>query len=296
MDKKIPSFQAVDYLELFLSSREETNRAPGTLRNYRRAITSFFDCPQTPDDLSCLQPAHTLFWLKWIREQGLGDSYRRWHQRHLWVFLHWLYESRYVTEDPRRGIPRVEALTPIRPQVTAPDITKFLTAALGALLKDGTPKRHYYRDIAILRMFWATGLRVSELAALNFENIDMEHRIAFVAYAKGKKQREVPFDAPTKRALLEYLLRERGKADGSLFRMTSSGIRQMLDRVAIRAKADRKTPHAFRRGFARRMRKSGLDLGETASLLGHETLAMTRIYSQEGEGEAAIEAYRRLIG
>lgn len=118
---------------------------------------------------------------------------------------------------------------------------------------------------------------------------------------KGQKQRRTPFDLPTKRALLEYAARERGREDGPLFvsqlgnRLSGDGLRQVLERLERLAGVEVHA-HAFRRGFARRMRRSGLDLGETAALMGHTTLTMTRHYSQAGEEEAAIDAYRRLIG
>jgi len=92
-----------------------------------------------------------------------------------------------------------------------------------------------------------------------------------------------------------------GREDGPLFlamggrRLGSDGLRQLLERLE-RAAGVEVHAHAFRRGFARKMRRSGLDLGETAALMGHSSLTMTRHYSQVGEEEAAIDAYRRLIG
>lgn len=115
-------------------------------------------------------------------------------------------------------------------------------------------------------------------------------------------ERVVPFDAATKVALLEYLIRERGREPGPLLLsrggepMTANALKIMLHRLEQRAGCNHVTPHAFRRGFARHTRRAGLDLGEVAALMGHATLTMTMRYSQAGEAEAARDAYRRLIG
>lgn len=147
----------------------------------------------------------------------------------------------------------------------------------------------------MLRVLWATGIRRKELCSLTYGAVDMENREIFIAHAKGKKNRVVPFDRATKKALTEYLVLERGKDPGSLFEMTDNAVYLMVKRTALKAGVH-VFPHAIRAGFARRVRRAGLDLGETAQLLGHSQLTMTRHYSQQGEEEAAIAAYREKIG
>lgn len=289
------SFDHTTLLELFIANREEGNCEEVTLRNYRRAIGALLTSGRMPEDVETLEPTHITLWFADLRHGGMSPAQRQWYQRHTFAFLHWLYDNDYVKRDPRRGIRRIMVQDVRRPQVTQAEMMRMLSVAIAFVKTDGKPRRHYYRNIAILRMLWATGTRCRELADAQYQDVNMERRILAINYAKGKKWRDLPFDVATKRALLEYVREERGGEDGPLFLLSPNGIQQVVKRIAARAKV-KVSPHAFRRGFARRMRQSGIALADTATLMGHETLSMTRIYSQEGEQEAAIDAYRRLIG
>lgn len=301
MDRTIPTNRPHDLLaELFLSTREEKGCSPLTLRNYRLAIQRFVASPHVPADASAITPDHVLLYMADLRRRGLSPANRAWHQRHVFAWLRWLYGRGDIERDPLRGVDPVQVPPVQHQQVTPDDMVRLLTVVLGHVRRDGQPTATRYRDIAILRMLWATGLRRAELVSLDWQDVDMQ-TMTVTVLGKGQKRRRVPFDAPTKRALLEYAARDRGRDDGPLFltvrgeRMSGDGLRQMLERLERQAGVPVHA-HAFRRGFARRMRRSGLDLGETAALMGHSTLVMTRHYSQVGEEEAAIDAYRRLIG
>lgn len=139
-------------------------------------------------------------------------------------------------------------------------------------------------------------LKAGEMLRLTLADVDLDRRELRIM-GKGRRERVVPFDAATKVALLEYLIRERGREPGPLFLsrdgapMTANALKIMLRRLEQRAGCAHVTPHAFRRGFARHTRRAGLDLGEVAALMGHATLEMTRRYSQAGEAEAARDAW-----
>lgn len=295
MHHTIPTISPHDFLSLFLVSREEKNCAPVTIRNYARAAGSFLASPAIPENLADIEPKHVLLWLSGLRTAGMSASNRAWHQRHAFAFLGWLYKTDIIARDPRRGIDRIMVPDIKRPQVVEADMIKLLTAAAARIKLDGEPVLHYYRNIAIIRMLWATGLRRRELCDLEYADLDIEARTITVQQGKGMKRRQNPFDVATKRALLEYILHERGKAEGSLFGVSQNALRMTLRALNVKAGVS-VTPHQFRRGFARRTRRAGLDIAEVASLMGHSDLQMTRVYSGEGEQEAAFEAYRRLIG
>lgn len=291
-------------VELFLAGREEANRAPATLRNYRMALARFAGSDAIPDDPSAITPDHLVLWLASLRRAGMPGASRAWHQRHVWPFLRWLYVRGNVDRDPLRGVPRVSVEQRILPQVVPQDMIRLLTVAADRpRTKQGNQVtvEHQYRNLALLRVLWSTGVRRRELLELSLADVEFADRTILVR-GKGDKQRRVPFDAATKLALLEYMQRERGDTPGPLWQsrggrvMSENALKLVLKRLAQRAGVDGVTPHAFRRGFARHVRRAGLDLGETAALLGHSTLVMTRRYSQQGEHDAALDAYRRLIG
>jgi integrase/recombinase XerC len=146
------------------------------------------------------------------------------------------------------------------------------------------------RDRAILELLYATGLRVSELVALDLGDLDLTSKVVRVL-GKGNKERMVPFGAPAARAVRRWLgraraLRAKGHAADAVFlnlrgsRLTDRSVRRILDRrlkeAAIFA---RLSPHALRHSFATHMLGSGADLRAIQELLGHASLSTTQRYT-----------------
>lgn len=284
------------HVELFLAYREEANCEPVTLRNYRIALSRFLASPRVPDDIAELSADHIVLYLAELRRAGLAPSTRAWHQRHILAFVRWLQDRDVIPRDIARLVKRV-AVPKTRKRSTGTDVmTRALTVAAQG-------REMHLRDVAILRLLWATGLRRRELCDLQLADVDLRSGEVFVTYAKGKKQRRVPFDGAAKVALLEYIHGKRGEEPGPLFlKRGGAGIDghtvyQLLRRIAKRAGVDVElAAHDFRRGLAARARRAGLDIAHVASLLGHETLVMTLEYTAEGEEDAAIAAYRERLG
>jgi len=160
---------------------------------------------------------------------------------------------------------------------------------------------HRLRNLAILRLLWATGLRRTELCLLEVDDVDLRLGVALVRHAKGKKTRVVPFDAAAKAALAEYLVQVRGREPGPLFlarrgvALSPDALTQLVGGLSRRAGLSLGV-HAFRRGFAVQMRRAGLEMDSVQTLMGHASAAMTRVYSASGEEEAALRAYRQRVG
>lgn len=150
------------------------------------------------------------------------------------------------------------------------------------------------RDKAILEFLYATGVRVSELAALNLSDIDLDRRTATVM-GKGNKERIVFFGAPAERALRRYLahgrphLLARSPAAGAqpaLFlncrggRLSCRGIQRMVRKWVLEAAiGQRVSPHVLRHTFATHLLDNGADLRAIQELLGHSSVATTQIYT-----------------
>lgn len=294
-----------DAIELFLTLREARNCEPVTVANYRRVLARFAGYPFAPAMVSDLTDDVLIAWLARLRRDGLGDGTVAYHQRHAWAFVHWLEARGQVEHGITRLVPRVLVQEVRRPVLSE--------AQLGRLLKvagDAGPKRKWgravvenrLRNLALLRFLWATGLRRNEVCTLALDDVDLRRGEVLVRHAKGKKVRVVPFDAAAKGALAEYIVSERGREPGPLFLgrgrapLTPDALYQMVSRLAARAGVEGCGLHAFRRGFAVRVRRAGLEMDHTQTLLGHATSVMTRIYSASGEEEAAIAAYRARVG
>ncbi|PYM82940.1 MAG: tyrosine recombinase XerC [Candidatus Rokuibacteriota bacterium] len=140
------------------------------------------------------------------------------------------------------------------------------------------------RDQAILELLYASGLRVSELAGLDLDDVDRDAGTVRVL-GKGRKERIVPFGEAAARAL-ELYLAERGAAAGPLFRNARGGrlgVRSLHTIVRTRARAAgitrRVSPHTLRHTFATHMLNAGADLRLIQDLLGHSRLSTTQRYT-----------------
>jgi integrase/recombinase XerC len=140
------------------------------------------------------------------------------------------------------------------------------------------------RDHAVLELLYASGLRVSEVAGLDLEDVDRDGRTVRVM-GKGGKERMVPFGDAAAQALDRYLV-ERGEAPGPLFTNRRGGrlsVRSLYSVVRRGARAAgltrRVSPHTLRHTFATHMLDAGADLRLIQELLGHSRLSTTQRYT-----------------
>ncbi len=145
------------------------------------------------------------------------------------------------------------------------------------------------RDKAILETIYSAGLRISELVALNIEDLD-EFSEALRIRGKGKKERLVPIGGKAIQAVAAYLAMRNGAARngrrGALFlnkvgnRLSDRSIRRKLTRYLQVAGIDsRVSPHVLRHSFATHMLNAGADLRSVQEILGHQSLSTTQIYT-----------------
>lgn len=147
------------------------------------------------------------------------------------------------------------------------------------------------RDRAILEMLYSTGMRVSELVALDVTDIDLTANTVRVQ-GKGKKQRVVPVGPGAARAVVHYLDLRRTQAQpgkaavSALFinkhghRLSTRSVRRKLDKYLLEAGLDLSvSPHTLRHSFATHMLSRGADLRSVQQLLGHQSLSTTQIYT-----------------
>jgi integrase/recombinase XerD len=197
--------------------------------------------------------------------------------------------ARHLVREKRREDDFTALLTGPKPQRKMPHtLSEAEMALLMAAPTGGDPRA--LRDRALLELFYSSGLRVSELAALTLQQIDVEQGFLRV-FGKGAKERVVPVGRKACEALAVYLTSGRPHLvrphTGSAFFLNHRG--RTLSRVAlwmiVKQHAQRAgiaknvKPHALRHSFATHLLTGGADLRAIQEMLGHASISTTQIYT-----------------
>ena len=148
------------------------------------------------------------------------------------------------------------------------------------------------RDRAILETLYSTGIRVSELVALNMDDIDFLGEVVHVR-GKGKKERIAPIGSSALQVIQHYMeyRNKRAQSNGNfdakvLFvnkhgrRLSTRSVRRKMDKYLKISGLDPEiSPHTLRHSFATHMLNNGADLRSVQELLGHQSLSTTQIYT-----------------
>jgi len=272
---KSPVTAFLRYLEV------EKNASPHTLRSYRADLVDFeahlaaqSETPETADVRAVRG------WLAALHRRGLDPTSVARKLAAVRSFYRLLVRRGVVERNPAR---EVRGPRPARKLVGFLPIDET-DALVGARALGGAARE---RDVAILEMLYATGLRVSELAGLDLESVDRDARTVRVL-GKGRKERIVPYGVAAARALEAYLGR-RATRSGPVFTRARGGrlgvrsIRAVVGRAAAAAGVTRRvTPHTLRHTFATHLLDAGADLRVIQELLGHSRLSTTQRYTHVG--------------
>jgi integrase/recombinase XerC len=256
----------------------EKNASPHTLRSYRSDLADF---TRSLDGAIVGADSRTIRgFLVALHARGLDAASVARKLAAVRSFYRFLVRRGLVERNPARetrGPRRAQKLVSFLP---IDEATTLLDArALGGASRE--------RDVAILELLYATGLRVSELTGLDLEAVDRTERTVRVL-GKGRKERIVPYGASAARALERYLA-PRAATRGPLFvnprggRLTDRSVRNVVHRAARSAGVARRvTPHTLRHTFATHLLDAGADLRAIQELLGHSRLSTTQRYTHVG--------------
>lgn len=208
-------------------------------------------------------------------------------------FFNYLHARNEIPDNPTIDIdsPKVEKRLP--KTLAEEEINDLLQAPA----RGNTPK--HLRDLALLNMLYATGMRVSEVVNLQLSDVDLENDLLIVTMQENDRRgREVPIEEDMHQILANYLSEGRpylvkNPSETALFlnhrgqQLTRQGLWLIIKSYAQEADLDSKvTPHTLRHSFAQHKLNSGSDLEEVQKLLGHANISTTQIYTQiEEESE-----------
>jgi integrase/recombinase XerD len=276
--------EAIDRFILYLATER------GLSENYqlstRRSLEDFADWvsnrkpPFSPDKTEL---AELTKYLASEKERGLAPASMKLIVVALKIFFRFLKMRSMTEKDPAELL-------------TLPRLTRFLPETLNQvqvnrLLEVNIQGRPFpLRDRAILELFYASGLRISELTGARLENLNLHERIIRVV-GKGSKTRLVPIGRIACDAIDQYLTQERvhliGRKTGSeVFlsrhgkKLTTQRVWQIIKEIAASAGFDTNVyPHLLRHSFATHLLANGADLRVIQELLGHADISTTQIYT-----------------
>ncbi|CAM3780944.1 tyrosine recombinase [Cohnella lubricantis] len=270
------------YLEQ-LGSRKRL--APNTMDGYRRDLADLIRCLQQMgiSELSEVRPHHLSAYMAQLRGKARSNATVQRRAVSIRTFFRYLADQGLVAVNPAMSIeaPR-NARQP--PRVLSEDEAVKLLESASADTPAGI------RDRTMLETLYASGVRVSELLALDTSHVRVELGL-LVCTGPGGKERMVPISSVCAEWMLKYVrearpkLLRQDKPQSALFlnhlgsRMTRQGFWKRLKQIAAEAGVDAEiTPHTLRISFASHLLARGADLHSVQEMMGHAVSASTQFY------------------
>lgn len=288
----------VDGIAEFLQYlRTERGLAPNTLESYGRDLRQFTAYLNGRPASSRSGPAMdgvdvsretVVQYLLHLEAEGKATATIARRLAALKAFYQFLVRERRLPQDPtaqlaspklERRLPRVLTVAEVERILGQPD--------------PATPQG--VRDRAMLELLYATGIRVSELVALNLTDVDVAAHMVRCS-GRGRRQRLIPIGSLAAEAVAAYVTHSRrpflrDPREPSLFvnhhgrRLTRQGFWKIVKKYARQARIAKPiTPHILRHSFATHLLENGADLRSVQEMLGHADISTTQIYTQVAQG------------
>lgn len=294
-----------EQVELFLTYlTDQRGVSKNTTSAYRTDLDQFRSFLSERGVAGCMDVSHEdmLAFMLFLRERQYSNSTVARRTAAVKSFYAYLTAEHRIATDPTEAIdsPKVDRYLP--KSLSPAQVDDLLELPLRA----PTPER--LRDKAMLELLYATGMRVSELTALNLSDAS-ESQIRCMG--KAGRERMLPISDSAATALEEYLdlarnqlARNSDQHTTALFlnhrgrRLTRQGFWLILKNYAAELGLNDLTPHTLRHSFASHMIANGADLRAVQTLLGHASLSTTQIYTQVGStsGLSEIDSSARALG
>ena len=274
---------SADLLKIYLDAKEIEGRSKKTIERYRDIITRAMTTIKAP--MRKVTVYHLRAYLMDKRKQGCADSTVEGVREILCAYFGWLHKEGLLETNPCANLSPVKCAKVVRLPYSEVEIEKLKEACTTV------------RDRAIIDFLLSTGCRVSEMCELNRDDIDYVNAECIVR-GKGNKERTV-YLTPVAILNLKRYLSSRNDVLPALFvgkrkcRMTTYGVRRMLERIEERSGVENVHPHRFRRTLATNLIARGMPIQEVAAILGHDKIdtTMRYVYIDRSSLKTAYQKY-----
>lgn len=270
----------------------EKGRSRNTIAAYHNDLTQFYGFVTQPGQIqgepnwAAVTRDHLINYILFLKEREYASSTVARKVAAVKSFCRFLLRVGVIADNPADDLDSPKSRRRL-PQTLSPEEV----ASLLALPRQAGSTPKGLRDTALLEMLYATGMRVSEVAGVTLDDLDLEAGTVRCT-GKGDKERVMPLYPQAVAAVREYLehgrdklLRE-GSDERTLFlnprgqRLTRQGLWLIIKNYAQELNmAGKVTPHTLRHSFATHMLNGGAGLREVQQLLGHANIATTQIYT-----------------
>lgn len=266
-----PEKTYMDFLYMYLAALKMAGRSQLTIDQYRLQLGLMLHSISKPVQEITTEDLFTyLARCKAVRQ--VGNRYLNNKRICFNSFFGWLQKKKHIIYNPAAGLDQIRY---------AKKVKKPYSDEEREILRCSCRKE---RDLALIEVLYTTGMRVGELVRLNRQDIHWD-TMDCVVFGKGSKEREVYLNASSCYHLKNYLL-SRTDNNPALFvslkepynRLSAHGVRQMLQRLGIRAGVENVHPHRYRATAATNALNRGMPIQDVQALLGHEDISTTMIY------------------
>jgi integrase/recombinase XerD len=270
--------QVNDFLDFI---KIERGYSENTVKSYQRDLDQFnkFSKGKGPE---AIDRELITKYLEYLYDEGYSVSSTERRLACLKSFFKYLVREGRMAADPTSDIKLPKKAKRLPKALSISETVKLISA----------PKEKGHiglRNVALLELLYATGMRASEVVALNISDINFS--VSFVkCFGKGSKERIVPINRVTLEAIKEYLEKARPKfpqkdkealfLDKNGERISRQGLWMMLKKYVKMTGVKAKTsPHTLRHSFATHLLEKGADLRSVQEMLGHADISTTQIYT-----------------
>jgi len=283
--------ECIDYYEICNKAEGKSPKTVDWYNDFLNGFRMFLSFKRFPVDLCQISREHIRVYIAYLQNEArttrgsksLSPATIQGAVRTLKAFFSWALREEFIESNPMIRIPVPKATSKIINTYTQEQITKLISLCYKS-------NDSGCRNLAILLLLLDTGIRVSELASIDLNDVNLIEGYIKIRHAKGGKERLIPIGSLVQKSLWKYMNSSRPKPltqkvtrlflSNHGVPLTRSGVQQMIRRYGRQADINgvRCSPHTFRHSFAKHYLLNGGDIFSLQRILGHSSLASVRNY------------------